>query len=687
MSFLYPTFLFGLFAIIIPIIIHLFHFRSFKTIYFSNILFLKNVKQETKSKSNLKHILVLISRILAVSSLVLAFSQPYIPYKNQTENISDQIAVYIDNSFSTEAESKYGKISESAKSKAFQIIDAYPEQSKFIFLTNDFDQKHQHFVSKEQIKDFISEIKLSPKVTPLSEVIERILYINGEENNTSSKIKIYLISDFQKCISDIENFKTDSIADIVLVPLESENTDNIFIDSVWFDSPYRPMGQQDKIFVKISNRSENFYQELPIKLYLNDTLKSAEFFNIDASETIVKQINFTNHSSGIINGRIEITDFPVSFDNIFYFNFDITKTHNILILSNKTHNKFLENVFAEQKNVIIKYSDFQSSLSENFKKYNSLIIDNISSFSDKTIQDLYSYVNEGGTLIIFPGIDINMQSYNTLFNKLGTNYITEFDTLKIYAEKINYKAEILKNVFKAQEKNPELPYFNKYLKFSNQTDKNEETILFSEKNDKLIFASSVGSGLVYIFAQSADAASGNLVYHPIWASLLYNMVFFHNNFEPAYYTIGNEEAIQYTIQDINSDKPVHIVNTDNTIDIIPLISTIEGYHKRLFLNNLITNAGHYLIKNGNETIKGFSLNYNRTESNLEKYTSDEINSEIEKKSLTNFSIIKQSKTLLNEDILKENRGNPLWKLFIISALFFLLLEIIFIRYVFNKKKL
>ena len=47
MQFLYPGFLFALAAIAIPIIIHLFNFRKFKKVYFTNVAFLKEIKHET----------------------------------------------------------------------------------------------------------------------------------------------------------------------------------------------------------------------------------------------------------------------------------------------------------------------------------------------------------------------------------------------------------------------------------------------------------------------------------------------------------------------------------------------------------------------------------------------------------------------------------------------------------------
>ena len=76
--FLYPAFLWALMAISIPVIIHLFNFRRYKKVYFTNVKFLKELQHESKSKSRLKEILILIARCLAIASLVFAFSQPII---------------------------------------------------------------------------------------------------------------------------------------------------------------------------------------------------------------------------------------------------------------------------------------------------------------------------------------------------------------------------------------------------------------------------------------------------------------------------------------------------------------------------------------------------------------------------------------------------------------------------------
>ncbi|PLW99845.1 MAG: hypothetical protein C0594_16555, partial [Marinilabiliales bacterium] len=107
MQFLYPGFLYALSALSIPIIIHLFNFRKYKTVYFSNVAFIKDVKKETKAKSQLKNLLILLFRLLTITALVMAFAQPYIPTNNSMkQNKKEKACRYIENSFSMDAEGK-----------------------------------------------------------------------------------------------------------------------------------------------------------------------------------------------------------------------------------------------------------------------------------------------------------------------------------------------------------------------------------------------------------------------------------------------------------------------------------------------------------------------------------------------------------------------------------------------------
>ena len=115
MQFVHPAFLWALAALAIPIIIHLFYFRRFKKVYFTNVRFLKEVKEETSARRRLRNLLVLLARLLALAALVLAFAQPFIPQDTEVKKGTKAVSIYVDNSFSMNALSQDVPLLEKAK--------------------------------------------------------------------------------------------------------------------------------------------------------------------------------------------------------------------------------------------------------------------------------------------------------------------------------------------------------------------------------------------------------------------------------------------------------------------------------------------------------------------------------------------------------------------------------------------
>ena len=109
MAFSNPLLLIGLSAILIPIIIHLFNFRRYKTIYFSNVKMLEEIKKKTKREQTLQQLIVLALRVLGIAALVFAFAQPFIPSDRQKNRTGNLVTIFLDNSYSMEANSKEGK--------------------------------------------------------------------------------------------------------------------------------------------------------------------------------------------------------------------------------------------------------------------------------------------------------------------------------------------------------------------------------------------------------------------------------------------------------------------------------------------------------------------------------------------------------------------------------------------------
>ena len=82
MTFINPTALWGLLALSVPILVHLFHFRRYTTVYFSDVRLLSQMEEQRSTKSNLKRLLLLFLRMAAIVLVVMAFAQPVFDQEN-----------------------------------------------------------------------------------------------------------------------------------------------------------------------------------------------------------------------------------------------------------------------------------------------------------------------------------------------------------------------------------------------------------------------------------------------------------------------------------------------------------------------------------------------------------------------------------------------------------------------------
>ena len=680
MSFLYPAFLIALSAIAIPIIIHLFNFRRHKTVLFSNIEFLKNIKKETKTKLRLKHLLILIARILAIASLVFAFAQPYIPVaNNMKESSEDIVAVYIDNSFSMDANGVTGNLFEVAKNKIPEIAKAFKPETKYFFLSNDFSKKYQQFVNRDQLLDFVNEIAIGPVVRNLSDVITRqddfILRDKSVLNKRKTSI---IISDFQKSSSDFQNIVQDSNINTLLIPLATQETNNLYIDSCWFESPGRKMNQAEVLFVRIVNNSNDSYSNNPVKLFINDSLKALADFNIEANSITEVKLAYTNMQSGINSGRIEINDYPITYDNTFFFSYNIIEKLKILSVSEKNQNKYVNALFENDESFSVSNNTVDKINFSLLPSNNLIIISDVRELSTGFIQEITNYISNGGSVLFFPAIDGKINSYNSLLNNMGSNNILDLDTQVTKVSKINFNHPVFSNAFKKLKDNLDLPRVNSHFVFEHKTRTQDEEILTTMNNHSFLHQVHFGKGSLYVSAVPLDDKSSNFSRHPIFLPAVYNMAFNNSGESKLYYTIGLDRSIAVNDGDNGRASVYHLKNKTGSFD---YIAEKQGSRNdiTLYLDDAIREAGNYFISADNNIYTGVSFNYNRQESDLNYFLDSEIEKQIKENNLNGFELLKADNESFSSDLQDIKQGKQLWKLFLILTLAFIIIEVAIIR--------
>jgi hypothetical protein len=678
MQFINPYFLWGVLAVGIPVIIHLFNFRRFKKIYFSNVSFLEELKVQTQKYSRLKHLIILALRILAIISIVLAFAQPYLPY-NASKKITqgkNVVSVFIDNSFSMEGVADETKLIDIAKNKAREIVTTYPNADLFQLLTNDFEGRHQRLLSKEEFLQLIDEVEISPSVKMIPEIIKRqqdILNLAPQSNKVS-----YIISDFQKSISQFQNIIKDTTISTYLVAVYPQKTNNLFIDSCWFDSPVLQLNKNVKLNVKIRNASDIAYEKVPLKLIINGNQRAVASIDIKENEEITINLSYRINESGIQQGFVELTDYPIIYDDKFYFSYQVAQNISVLIINENEENTYLNKIYSIDS-IFKLHNFFERSIDYTALRNSDLIVLNgLKSISSGLTQELKRFIDNGGSLLIFPAAEIDAASYRQFSLQLNCIAFEQKETTATQLEQLNIQHPIYADVFEKLPENIDLPQVFNYYNFSKKQQTRKESLLRMLNAKDFLIQTSNGKGIIYQCAVPLDVSWSNFPKHAIFVPTLFNIALQSQTINKLFYTVGKEEAIVLKNIMTDGENVVKLISKKNDAEIIPEHKNIDG-HLNLLFHNQIKKAGNYTLYADKTNIMGISYNYDRNESRMECFTAIQIEKQLKEKQLTNFMLINSEKKHLGLLIKEINQGFKLWKLFVILTLIFLLGEVVLIR--------
>ncbi len=676
MSFVNPWFLFALSAIAIPIIIHLFKFRRFRKVLFSNVSFLEELKEEKRKQSKLKNLLILLFRILAILFLVLAFTRPYIPHEDgETSHEGNVVSIYVDNSFSMEALADRGRLVDEAKLIAEEISEEFAATDDFHLLTNDFEGKHQRLVNLKDFIGFLEEIEISPVVRELSQIYQRQKEMLN--NSASDSKHIFMLSDFQKNVSDFENFEVDTGISAYFIPLDAQRADNLYIDSLWFEQPAKMIDQPVDINVRISNDGDQALENQPLRLYVNDALRSVANFDIQAGEKLEKQLSYTISDTGLQQGWVEIVDHPVVFDDKMFFGFNVTENIPVLTVNQGGENRYLNALFKDEdlfeyRNMSLLDIDYSA-----FQGADMIIMNGLNTISSGMQMEITRFVEEGGSLVVFPGKDIDLDSYNEFLTSLGVNYFTSLDTTTYRVNSINEQHNIYHGVFDEVPGDADLPVAENHYEVSGRVAATEDYLLQLQNRNSFFASYPYENGTVYLSAVPLDEDFSNFPMHPVFVPTMYNAALHSVPQLKPYYIIGENLPIQIRHQQKTTD-PVYKITGDE-IEFIPEVRTTHN-RINLYTHDQIKEAGNYHLYSEGKLIDGVSFNYDRRESKLEAYDAGELENMITDHQMERISALDVTDISFDKAFEKYTMGRELWQLCLILALLFFLGEILLLRF-------
>ena len=636
MQFRHPEVLYFLFVLVIPILVHLFQLRHFKIEYFTNVQFLKELSIQTRKSSKIKKWLLLITRLLLLTALIIAFAQPFFKAKD-SKNISNEMYIVLDNSYSMQAKGNKGEL---LKRAIQELLENTPENQTFSLITNTETYWNTNIKS---IQKEVQNISYSALPFQLESAMAKI-----KSRKSANNKDVIIITDAiglkPKQLKSIDtNFST------YFINPEAEQKNNISIDSVY-------MSQTLNDFYEIGVNLKSFEEQdnaIPIGLYNNNKLVAKTLVKFEKPE---KSINFTIPKKDF-NGYVSINDASLKYDNIYYFSIIKPEKINVISIGKTEKSSFFNRIYTSNefnyRNSTIETLDYNS-----IEKQDAIILNELENLPQALVTNLKSFVEKGGNLIFIPSSESKIAETNRFLGTLGQIQFGNNQNTNKLITKIAFQHPLFQSVFEKKIDNFQYPS----TKQNFQLNTANPPILSYE--DQSCFLTSVQNQVssVYVFAAPINKMNSNFQNSPLIVPVFYNMVQNTQKTGINSLTIGENQPF-LVATNLSKDEILEVQNENEKF--IPTQQILNNKVKLQF-NDYPIFAGNFKIYKKDEIVRNISFNYNRSESNLEQSQSQ---------LLSDYKVEKSIETIFNS-LLSDRSNDEIWKIFVILTLLFLFLEVL-----------
>lgn len=635
MLFKHPEILYFLFLLVIPILVHLFQLRRFKKEYFTNVKLLKELKTQTRKSSKIKKWLLLATRLLLLTCLIIAFAQPYFENEKTAKKGNDLI-ILLDNSFSMQAKGPKGEL---LKRSVQELLEELPENQTFSLLTNteifwDTDiksiQKDLQNLSYSavpfQLDYLLNQVEIKKKQVPKDFII----------------ITDALQTESKKATTLTQNHS------VYLIQPQAEYVSNVCLENV-----------------EISQILDQFY-ELKITLQsFGLKQKEVALSVISKNKAIANTVVQFEKSKAEIKitipkkefqGTVHIEDQSLAYDNDYYFSISTPKKTSVLAIGSPEKNNFLDRLFTVDE-FNFTSTELQSLDYNQIENQEAILLNELEDLPLALGTTLKSFYEKGGNIVLIPNQQNSVRTLNTFTANFGAPKYAALSTTEKQITTINYSHPLYQTVFENKVTNFQYPKVKSSFGLTGIT-----AVLQYE--DQAIFVGSNTNqlGNFYTFSAPINKQNSNFQNAPLIVPTLYNMGQNQNKIGSIAYTIGeNQSLLLETI--LSKDEAVVVQNKDYSF--IPLQQLLHTKCKLTF-GDYPEKAGNYEVLKNQETLKRISFNYPRTESDITAINSGNFDT---------FTKVNNLSTVLN-DLASSQSSSEIWKWFLMGTLLLLCIELL-----------
>ena len=641
MQFKHPEILYFLFALIVPVLVHLFQLRRFKKEYFTNVRFLKALSIQTRKSSKIKKWLLLTSRLLLLTCIIIAFAQPFFESK-VSKNANNELYIILDNSFSMQAKGNKGEL---LKRAVQELLEETPENVNFSLLTSTENYWNTDIKSA---RSALQNLKYSATPFQLDNIMAKL-----KAHKSAFKKDIVIITDGiginKKQLKNIDATN----APYFIIP-KAVQKNNVSIDSVFIQ---KTLEQFYEINIQLSGYGDKF-DPIPISLYNNNKLIAKTTVTLDTPK---KSINFTIPKQAF-HGYVSIVDNGLPYDNTLYFSISKAKKTNIISIGEPAKNNFLSRIYTPAE---FNYNNYTlGALDYNkLEEQDAIVLNELDEIPQALTTTLKSFVEKGGNLIVIPSAMCSVSNLNSFVSNFGNLKFNTLEDTEKQITKINFNHPIYNSVFEKKVVNFQYPKTKKSFPLSSSY----PAVLSYEDGSVLLTSTNNPIGKVAVFAAPISIENSNFQQSPLIVPTFYKMAMYNHNNGINALIIGNNNP-HITEASLNKEAILTVKSAEEQF--IPIQQILNKKVKMTF-GDYPEEAGNFAIYNKKEWIENISFNYDRTESDLATANENLV---------SEYKTVESIKSLYNT-LQTDRSDNQIWKWFVIFALLFLVTEMAIIRFV------
>ncbi|MFZ2653370.1 MAG: BatA domain-containing protein [Victivallales bacterium] len=444
MQFGNTMFLWGLLALPIPLVIHLYFRRNRVRVKFSTIQFFRKRERFLSFRRKLRDFLLLFLRTLAVLFLVLALARPSIGGFKYLSGGSADAVIIIDDTLSMCRKNSSGDTAYAcARKKAQEIADALGggDSAAVIFLSGRRGVALTQSIRKadDAIKNSIPSGcggSYSAGFRQASEYIRASMNPNHE---------IFLISDFQSCQAPSQPYRDGELKDSRIYFVAVSGTqENISVTRVSTGSKPKTVNRAMRVeydvenFGKAESRTE-------LNFEVNGRTIETRDLALPGGEKKSGEFSFVPVSEGVVYGSVGVKDEPYGMDNRRYFAVSVSKNVRVLAVYEDEFVKtdpyfFIKHALdpdgTASNGISIQTATVKELTAEALSGTHVVILADIDSVPEKYASLIADYLKKGGSVVSLPGSRTKASSMSGIADALKKDSIS---VANAYGGKVAFK--------------------------------------------------------------------------------------------------------------------------------------------------------------------------------------------------------------------------------------------------------